>query len=307
MSSDASDPPQAGTKPQTDAEWTALVEALQGRIGATVRSDDRVTAGPAERLAATLDLEPPPLADGAELPTGWHCLYCLPAQRLGELNVDGLPLGSEPIPNIPLSRRVFGGATLTFAGALRFGDNVSCETSLTRLVFKSSRSGPLVIATVERRYSTGRGLAVVESQDIIHMDLREGGSPPPPAPFQRRGTFMQRVVPTPALLFRFSALTFNTHRIHYDTPYAVEAEGQPALLVQGRLLAELSLGLVRRSAPGKNIVNFAFRSSLPIFSDAPFEVCAEPVEGGFDTWVVNGSGQCAQTGKAMLRTRDTVG
>lgn len=305
MSLDRSAEPDGAGKPQTDAEWAALIERLQERVGASVRVDDHVAANPAERLAATLDQEPPPLADGAALPVGWHCLYCLPAQRLDALGVDGLPLSAEPIPEIPLSRRVFGGATLVFGEPLRFGDRIVCETRLTRLTFKASRSGPIVIATLERSYSTSRGIGVVETQDIVHLEGgdRAAAPPPPPPPFERHADWRQRVTPTMPLLFRFSALTFNSHRIHYDAPYTVEAEGQPALLVQGRLLAVLSLELARRQAEDRDIASFAYRSSLAVYANAPFEICAEATGEGLDTWVLDSGGRLAQTGKVVLRSR----
>jgi 3-methylfumaryl-CoA hydratase len=286
-------------------ELEKMLPELEASIGHVNIATDTVLAGPVARLAATLDCAVPAAKSGEPIPAGWHCLYCLPSENTGDLDADGLPRDASPIPYVPLERRVFGGATLEFADTLRIGDEVSCETELTSLALKSASAGPILIATVERRYGTSRGLAIVEKQDIVHLDAPQSNSAKKPSPDKNKNEIPEAewertIVPSIPYLFRFSALTFNSHRIHYDREYAVNEEGQNGALVQGRLLSLLCMELLRDAAPDQPVRKFSYRSTAPVHAEEPVSICMARADSGFDLWVHSDRKRIAQKATAYI-------
>ena len=251
--------------------------ALQAWIGRTERRADLVTAAPVAALSATLDRDDAEPRPGTELPPLWHWLYFLPLARHSEIGPDGHPHRGGFLPPVPLPRRMWAGGRLEFRHPLHVGDEISRVSRIADVHAKTGRSGSLVFVNVRHEIADARGAAIVEEHDIVYRD------PPAPeaaAPGPRQApddaAFSREIVPDPVLLFRYSALTFNGHRIHYDRSYVTEVEGYPGLVVHGPLIATLLLDLLRRAMPGARVHRFEFRAVRPLFDIHRFTVCGRP-------------------------------
>ncbi|CAN0392532.1 unnamed protein product, partial [Phaeothamnion confervicola] len=248
-------------------DLSAIDAALRQAVGQSRTVDDHVTPAAVERLAVTLDSGEPVPASGDPLPWGWHAVFCLKAPARAELEADGLPVRFDQIPPVPMQRRLFGGARLTFHTPLLIGQPVRCESELIDVKTRSTAGAHLAIATLRHRFSGPGGLAVEEEQDIIHMEPVGNAAEKPaanPAPMLAP-TWQRHFTPDPVMLFRFSALTFNSHRIHYDAPYSADVEKLPGLMVQGRLISLQLLETVRVRAPKARLQRFEYRSGSPLF------------------------------------------
>lgn len=274
------------------------MEMLATWIGQREVVSDRIAAWPVAGLSATLDRDDPEPRPDDALPPGWHWLFCLPCARQGALGADGHPARGGFLPPVPLPRRMWAAGRMTFHRPLRIGASVRRESTIADVTVKHGRQGPLVFVLVRHEFFAPDGLALVEEHDIVYrgeagtnrrLPDREG--PAMPAPSWRRA-----ITPDPVLLFRFSALTFNGHRIHYDRPYATATEGYPGLVVHGPLLALLMLDLLRRERPDAALARFAFRLHRPLFDTAPFTLCGAPRGArGVDLWVEAPDGAVAAT------------
>lgn len=247
---------------------------LRDWIGRRETRDDVAVAAPAAGLAATLDLAEAGFEPGAPLPPAWHWLYFTPRARRSELGPDGHPARGGFMPPVRLPRRMFAAARMTFAGPVPVGAAIRREGEVIDVSRKTGTSGPLVFVRVRYRISADGRPAVEEEQTIVYREPAAPGSSPAPARDEARGPveWRRRVVPDPVLLFRFSALTFNAHRIHYDRPYATEEEGYPGLVVHGPLTALLLLQLCRDETGGRPVAEFGFRARRPLFDIAPFDL-----------------------------------
>jgi 3-methylfumaryl-CoA hydratase len=250
-------------------------------IGNTETVEDHIGLFPAQALAATLDDTTTPFADGAPLPPVWHWFYFLPKAPQSNLGPDGHPERGGFMPPIELPRRMFAGARMKFHRPLVIGKAARREAEILKVSQKTGRSGTLAFVTVGYEIHQSGALCVEEQQDIVY---REPGAPVPapevvslPPPPQ--GAWTRTVTPDPRLLFRFSALTFNAHRIHYDRPYATGEEGYPGLIVHGPLTAILLMELVRHNA-GRPATGFSFRGQAPLFDLAPFRLVGAPADDG---------------------------
>ncbi len=251
------------------------------------RREERIDWINANRLAAwaaTLDrADPFPLA-GDTVPPGFHWTLFPPLSRQSELGRDGHPKRGGFLPPVTLPRRMWAGGRLVFHAPLRVGEEVCSVSEIKRIEEKHGKSGPLVFVTVCHRISGGAGLAIEEVQDLVFREAAQPGAPKiskgEPAPC---GPWRREIVPDDVLLFRYSALTFNGHRIHYDRRYVTAEQGYPGLVVHGPLIATLLLELVRRQVPGRELVQFTFRALRPTFDIAPFAVDGGP-GGGPDHW-----------------------
>lgn len=277
-----------------------LVEEFESHVGGREDASDVVTASSVARLAATLDVDNPVQSPGDALPPGWECAYFTNAERPGDLLPDGLPATNRLLPPIPLPRRMFGGARLNLHAALRLGDEISQTTELAALEEKETRSGPMVSAMLRRTITGPSGTAMVEEQDILYLGAAPEGTLPPGKPAPAEAAWRRVQTPDPVLLFRFSAITFNAHRIHYDQNYAENTEGYPGLLVQGRLLALLLLELCRASQPDAELREFSYRAVRPVFAGAPFTLAGAPAEDGANLWVAGPDGTLAMTANARF-------
>ena len=239
-------------------------------IGREERRRDRIDAGAHRRWLATLDRDAP--ADGA-VAQGYHWCLCLPDAPSSALGADGHPRRDESpdsfLPPLPQPRRMWASSRVEFLAPLRVGDDVGRTSRIESIAQKQGASGPLAFVEVLHEMTGPQGPAVREVQSLVYRDPPPTGAPPAPPPpgpaqFDPSGWDAHRIVtPDEALLFRFSALTFNSHRIHYDAPYAIGVEGYRGLVVHGPLTATLLLDLARRELGDNALATFAFRGVSP--------------------------------------------
>lgn len=282
------------------------IDDLKSYIGRRIVSTDVVTAGPANLLRLTFGRSEPELKDGDPLPPGWHVLYFLPRIGPDGLRADGTPTEAGVIPSMPLPRRMFAGERLRFHRPIRIGDAVRRETELADIALKSGSTGSLVFATVLSRIFTPEGLALEEERrTVFREEVKDGGrnqaprreEAPADVPWRRR------IVPDPVLLFRFSALTFNSHRIHYDHVWATEVEGYPALVVHGPLTSTLLIDFARDHTPGRAFLTYTTQARAPLFATAAFEVRGRPAADGrgCELWAVTPEGTVAMGAQVELQ------
>jgi 3-methylfumaryl-CoA hydratase len=252
------------------------LEPLSAWIGHTETRAETITAAPMGALAATLDRDEGYPALGAELPILWHWIYFLPRARQCDLGPDGHPARGSAWPPVPLARRMWAGSRIEIRRPLRVGDEATRVSRITAITPKQARSGAMVFVTVTHEITTGSTLALTEVQDVVYMNRPEGAGPakePRPAPGAE--DFSREIVIDPVLLFRYSALTFNAHRIHYDRPYATETEGYSGLIVHGPLVATLLGELLQRNMAPVGVQRFWFKAVKPLFDNEPFTLCGK--------------------------------
>ena len=291
--------------PLSDAKAVTIDHGDLARwVGRTETLDDVVTVAPVLALAATLDDGNPVAGAGDPLPPLWHWLYFVPKPRRSELGPDGHAARGGFLPPVPLPRRMWAGGRLTWHDPIRVGDRVERVSRVESVSGKSGKTGELVFVLVRHTVSTARGVALVEEHDIVYRDVPPAGMAQPPAPPARTDeAWSSRVVPDDPLLFRYSALTFNTHRIHYDRRYVTGVEGYPGLIVHGPLIATMLVELLRSHLPSAQLAQFSFRAVSPLFDLAPFDLCARPSDdgGSVELWARNADGGLAMQATATLR------
>jgi 3-methylfumaryl-CoA hydratase len=277
------------------------LDDLKSWIGRTETLHDRLTLAPLRALSATLDREDPPPRDGDPLPPCWQWLYFLPLQPMREVGPDGHPKRGGFLPPVPLPRRMWAGSRIAFSHALHAGDAVTRTSRIDDLTVKDGRSGRLVFVQVRHEINDAEGVAISEVQDIVYRGMpMTGEAPPAPKAARTDEQFARRVEPDPVLLFRYSALTFNGHRIHYDRPYATGEEGYPGLVVHGPLIATLLLDQLRREQPMLRVTAFEFRALSPLFDGAPFELCGRLDGDTAALWARGPDGRLAMQASATV-------
>ena len=285
---------------------------LQGWAGKTETLSDDIAAAPVRGLSATLDREDPLPITGTALPPLWHWLFFLPQPRQSEIGPDGHARRGGFLPPVPLPRRMWAGGRLQWHqdNPLVVGDGVKRISRIESVTHKAGRTGDLLFVLVKHEVSNAKGLALTEEHDIVYraapqaptlgtgvsslppegvLAARGGPSPfaqpgdpvPPPVAAEKGAAWQREITPDDVLLFRYSALTFNGHRIHYDRKYVTEVEGYPGLIVHGPLIATLLVDLVRRQAPaGVFIKSFNFKAVRPTFDLHPFKLNGQPSADG---------------------------
>jgi 3-methylfumaryl-CoA hydratase len=257
------------------------LDHLRTWVGRTEVVEDVVAASKVAALAATLDREDAFPAAGDPLPPPWHWTLCVPAARQSAIGPDGHPARGGFLPPVPLPRRMWAGGRLTFPRALRVGETVQRRSQVVSVEHKSGRSGELVFVLVRHEFHGAAGLCITEEHDIVYRDMPTAVSSAPTYQTAPAGAAWQReIVPDDVLLFRYSALTFNGHRIHYDRRYVTEVEGYPGLIVHGPLIATLLVDLLRRNLPDARVATIDFRAVKPVFDIKPFHVCGRPATDG---------------------------
>jgi 3-methylfumaryl-CoA hydratase len=249
-------------------------DAWRDWIGRSEVRTDLVTPAPVAMLSATLDRDDPAPTRGTVLPPLWHWLYFLPVAPQREIGPDGHPKRGGFLPPVPLPRRMWAGGRLAFERALHVGDEATRTSRIADVTVKEGRSGTLVFVTVQHEIADARGVAITEEHDIVYRDMPAAGAPaakPQAAP--ANAAYSREIVPDAVLLFRYSALTFNGHRIHYDRSYVTGVEGYPGLIVHGPLIATLLIDNLRRHHPGAHVRRFQFKAVHPIFDIHRFAVC----------------------------------
>jgi len=279
------------------------IKALQEWIGKREFRSDQVTAAPIVALSATLDRDDPAPQSGDPLPPLWHWLYFLPVTRQSALGDDGHARRGGFLPPIPLPRRMWAGSRLQFHRALNIGEGISRTSVISDVSHKEGRSGSLVFVTVRHEIRNAEGIAIGEEQDVVYRENPKPGDPvtvPKSAP--ELPDWQRMICPDPVLLFRYSALTFNGHRIHYDRRYATEVEGYSGLVVHGPLIATLLLDLLRRNVPDKAVSRFSFRAVRALFDTAQFAVCGRMAgdKKSVELWAQDVDGWLAMEATATL-------
>jgi len=270
-------------------------------VGRAETATDSVTVQQVAGLAATLDLDQAArerlgLVAGGMLPALWHWLAFLPTTPMSGLGPDGHPKRGGFLPPVPLERRMWAGGRLHFMGEIRIGEPFERRSTILSVKDKAGRAGRMVFVTVEHRFSTEQGLAVVEEQDIVYVAIPERFAPPPPVEPPAPVAFREQVAIDTVKLFRFSAVTFNGHRIHYDLDYTREVEKYPGLVVHGPLQAVLIMEAARRHREGAMPKTYSFRGVRPLFHFEPVQVVGTAIEGNEQHLAtVNGDGHaCMQ-------------
>jgi len=208
---------------------------------------------------------------------------------------------------VPLPRRMWAGGRLRWEATnpLRVGQAVQRTSTIQSIKHKAGRSGELLFVLVEHQLRNAQGLALTEEHDIVYRSAAQPGDPAPAPqkpPLDGQAAWSRTIVPDDVLLFRYSALTFNGHRIHYDRKYVTEVEGYPGLIVHGPLIATLLLDLLRRSLPGAQVARFDFRAVRPTFDLHPFSVHGKPSADGktVELWAQDHEGFLTMQGTVTL-------
>jgi 3-methylfumaryl-CoA hydratase len=277
-------------------------DALKGWIGKTEVTHDQVTIAPLKALSATLDRHDPAPVQGEAIPPLWHWLYFLPTHQQSEIGPDGHARRGRFLPPVPLPRRMWAGSRFEFINPLRVGDAVTRTSVIEDMHVKSGKTGPLVFVVVRHEIAAATGLALREWHDIVYREMPSATDAPSalqPAP--QHSDWHREIIPDSVLLFRYSALTFNGHRIHIDRSYAVNVEGYPGLIVHGPLIATLLMDLLRRNRPDAQVRAFRFKALKPLFDIAPFVLYgASQPSNEVRLWAATPDGQLAVDASATL-------
>jgi 3-methylfumaryl-CoA hydratase len=273
------------------------IASLKPWIGRQKIVGDTLAPFAAAALTATLDRDDAPRA-GEPLPPLWHWIYFHDPRRGSELADNGHARLGRFMPPIPLPRRMYAGGRITVHRPLLIGRPARRISTIADVQVKAGRSGPLAFLTVRHEFADAEGTAVVDEQDLVYREATsaagtgEARRAPGKAPWRRA------IETDEALLFRYSALIFNAHRIHYDLPYC-EKEGYPGLVVHGPLIATLLADLVRRNTD-RAVTAFSFRAVKPLFHPAPWAVCGIPKGNTVELWAEDGEGAVAMEARATL-------
>jgi 3-methylfumaryl-CoA hydratase len=282
---------------------TQDLEKLKEWIGNKESDIDYVTVPAVHRLGATLDRADPMPKMGDPLPVGWHQILFPRVVRQSQIGTDGHPERGDFLPPVPLPRRMFAGKRTTFHADLRVGDEVRRDSVIQEVTLKQGRTGQMVFVTVKTDMTGPRGLAITEEQDYVYREAAPGGTPPqPPQPAPGKAVWSRVVTPDPVMLFRYSALTFNGHRIHYDSPYVTQVEGYPGLVMNGGLTTLLAFELARTHA-STPIRYLSSRNVRALFVNQPITFGGEPSTDNKTAklWALNPDGALALTAEAEFR------
>ncbi|MEL7464465.1 MAG: MaoC family dehydratase N-terminal domain-containing protein [Pseudomonadota bacterium] len=270
---------------------------MDDAIGRTMIVEDRIDPWRAAALHATLDLPGPPPGVGAALPAFQHWIYFLEAKPARELGRDGHPAKGDFTPDLGLPRRMWAGGRLEFHRPLSIGLEARKTTTIESIARKDGRTGPLAFVTLRHEIETEAGLCVTERQDVVYRKDPAPGAPkvaPEQAPTDEDAADAHEFGPT--ALFRYSALTFNGHRIHYDRDYARGVEGYDGLVVHGPLIAQVLLG--RAEAAHGPATRFSFRAKSPVTDGERFETCRKTHAEGAALWARGADGRLVMEGRA---------
>jgi 3-methylfumaryl-CoA hydratase len=246
--------------------------SIKDWVGRTQKQEDEVSLSAVRRMAATLDQDPDAYSRGSEIPESWYVILFGPFARQSALAPDGHATTGDFLPPMRDARRMFGGRRVRFHRPLRTGDVVERVSTIARVEAKSGRSGPFTLLTVVHELNTGAGLALTEEQDLVYRPAATnagaatpvGKEQPPQASETEKPEWSRSMAPDTALLFRYSALTFNAHRIHYDLPYTRDVEKYPALVMNGGLTALLLVETARPQLRAR-IAGYDARAMRPLF------------------------------------------
>jgi 3-methylfumaryl-CoA hydratase len=275
------------------------LDHLRQWIGRTEQVTDVVTAHLVKGLRATLFMEIGAPKPGDAAPSTAHWCLAQPVYPMSQLGPDGHPTRGGFLPPVPLPRRMWAGGELEFFEPLRVGDEMTRSSRISDVTMKSGSTGVLCFVSVEHEITTPRGTALRERQDIVYRDMSApqavapAKAPPPPVAKHRESHMAD-----PVLLFRYSALTFNGHRIHYDRDYVTKVEGYPGLIFHGPMQAAFIVELAARLHGGTAPKKLGYRGLQPLFEGSEFSVNANDTPAGMELWIANSAGQPTMKGTA---------
>ncbi|MBR0671322.1 FAS1-like dehydratase domain-containing protein [Neoroseomonas soli] len=281
-----------------------MQDDLQSWVGRTRRVTDEMATPLVRRMAALTDREGVVLDRGAPVPNHWLCMLFDDAAAQAALGADGHAAKGDFLPPVPLPRRMLGGRRLTYGTAPRIGDVLDRETAIAAITPKRGRSGDLVFVTLRHTITRPDGLVAVEEQDIAYLEARrEAARPAAEAPAEKPvAAWREPFRPDPVMLFRYSALAFNGHRIHFDADYTRDVEGYPALVVNGGVTTLFLLEAALRRQPGAQVLATDTRTLKPLFCDRSAMLCgtAPDAEGNGILWAEDDTGAMALRIKARI-------
>ena len=272
-------------------------------LGKTEHCAEVIGPNPLRGFAALLDRPDTTAAAGTPLPPLWHWFYFLEMTPQSEIAHDGHARRGGFLPPIELPRRMWAGSRFRFHHPLRVGETATRRSRINSIDFKQGRSGRLAFVQVDHEYDSPAGLAFSEQHDIVYREARTAAAPaatPKPAPADP--DFERQTQADAIILFRYSALTFNAHRIHFDRDYMRDVEGYPGLLVHGPLLANLLLEELLGQCPARRLLEFSFRVLHPVFDTDTFRLCGRlpDDDGRVELWIANQDGAMCLQGRARM-------
>ncbi len=280
---------------------TIDIDHLKQWEGKQESREELISVAAARGMAATLDWECVPEA-GDELAEPWHWLYFFGTARRSEIGHDGHPRRGGFFPPVTLPRRMWASGDVEFCLPLHVGDQARKVSTIQSVKHKQGGTGDLVFVTVGHEIFVDDRLCIRENQNIVYREDPDPNAPPPkPMAPPAEPEFSREVIADPVLLFRYSALTFNSHRIHYDRDYAMNEEGYSGLVVHGPLSASFLLELVRAELPGVEVKNYDFRAVRPLIDGKPFQIQGCRGDEGLTLWVVDHEGAMTMQAKAILK------
>jgi len=269
-------------------------------IGKTEQTSDTIDARQMRLMLAMLDRSAE-VKDGVALPPLWHWIYFHTTARQSTLAKDGHPERGDFLPAVPLPHRMWAGGKLDFNTPLCIGETVDKTSTIKDVRLKKGRSGDLCFVTVRHALSVEDDIRLTEDHDIVYRGNTPPGTvKPSPETAPENPDWHEIVEPDPVLLFRYSALTFNSHRIHYDKPYCIEEEGYPGLVFHGPLTSTLLLDLALRNNPEKRITKYEYRALAPLFDTAPFTIAGRKKAEGCEVWAATPDGHLAMKGSVTF-------
>ncbi|CAG4882256.1 Mesaconyl-C(4)-CoA hydratase [Georgfuchsia toluolica] len=276
------------------------IEFLQTWVGRKNFVADDLNPFAARALAAALD-HPTSPGKGDPLPPSWHWMYFLDTPSASGTGHDGHPKKGGFLPPVPLPRRMWAAGKLEITQSLMLGTPAMKKSTIRSVDLKEGKSGTLVFVTIEHALYQNDKLCILEEQNLVYRDMPTAPAPLPPGDAAPKDAdWVKTIVPDPVLLFRFSALTYNGHRIHYDREYVTREEFYPALVVQGPLLATLLLDLVGAQVADKRVAKFSFRAVRPAFDTASFTVSGKREGDRVGLWTSDQEGFTGMTAQAVL-------
>jgi 3-methylfumaryl-CoA hydratase len=282
----------------TDAEFEAAIAALQDWVGRERIVEDEIGLSSARRIAGMLDMDPASLKQGDALPPHWFTMFFPDIARQSDIGPDGHPEKGVFLPPIPLPRRMGAGRRVTISGALRIGEPAIKRAIVAQVAPKIGRTGRMAVLTMRHVIETRGEVIAVDEFDALYREAPPPGqasavSPPQPAP--ANGIYADRVLLSSALVFRYSAVTWNAHRIHYDADYARQEEGYPAAVQNGGLTMQLVLDAALKRAPGR-LTGFTARLTRPLWVGDTVTLCgAAPSGGRMACWAADKDGHLCAT------------
>ncbi len=280
------------------------LESFKSFIGKSETATDLVTASAMVKFAATLGLPDPSLEKGSAIPPGWYGGFFPASHRPDKMRTDGQASGGSIVPPIPLPRRRIGGTRVSFHEPLRIGDEITRKTEIADIQIDDGPNGAQATVVERNSLSTNRGLCVVEERDMVLLSEARAEAAPKTSPkVPPNAQWQQTIEPNAPLLFRFSAIRFNSHRIHYDREYVTKVEKLPGLVVQSSLISQLAMEMCRRELPAKRMTHFDFQNLRSVYdTGGKFNISGTPNPEGTSAalWALDGQGNVAMLATAKF-------